>query len=158
MLKKLPQPIWISTGATSGFWQEVCYENLPPYCSHCLKIGHSSSNCRKIVGANDSKGKEVAAISSLAKKGVRPQEETGLVAYKSATYDKQQWVPKPSTTESTVAVANSKTQTSKTVVEKIIQSNYHPVRLPQSHDAAGASQEPDTLEALEVRNASAKKV
>ncbi|KAI5667265.1 hypothetical protein M9H77_17118 [Catharanthus roseus] len=123
-----------------------------------VQIGHSSSNCRKIVGANDSKGKEVAAISSLAKKGVRPQEETGLVAYKSATYDKQQWVPKPSTTESTVAVANSKTQTSKTVVEKIIQSNYHPVRLPQSHDAAGASQEPDTLEALEVRNASAKKV
>lgn len=65
LLKQLPQHTWIGIGEVSGFWQDVCYENLLPYCSHCLKMRHSYSNCRKIVGANDLNGKKTSILSKL---------------------------------------------------------------------------------------------
>lgn len=42
--KPLPRRIWIGQGE-EGFWQSVVYEDLPPYCAACEKIGHSVGDC-----------------------------------------------------------------------------------------------------------------
>lgn len=121
-------------------------------------MGHSSSNCRKIVGANDTNWKKVVAPSFFAEKCVRPPEEAPSAAEKSATFDKQQWVPKAASTDSIAVAPNTKTQTSDTAGEKSVQCNIHPVRLPLSNDVAGTSQKPDVVEVLEMQNTSAEKV
>ncbi|KAL9679188.1 hypothetical protein QQ045_017044 [Rhodiola kirilowii] len=47
--KDLPNEVWISTGAESGFWQEIVYENRLQYCSKCHLHGHLLSTCRKVI-------------------------------------------------------------------------------------------------------------
>ena len=45
LLQKFPSRIWIGCG-NSGFWQQVSYENVPKYCTVCLKLGHGHSECK----------------------------------------------------------------------------------------------------------------
>ncbi|KAL9676148.1 hypothetical protein QQ045_004361 [Rhodiola kirilowii] len=45
--KVLPDELWISTGADSGFWQKVVYESHLLYCSKCRLHGHDLVKCRK---------------------------------------------------------------------------------------------------------------
>ncbi|KAI5677379.1 hypothetical protein M9H77_08329 [Catharanthus roseus] len=61
LLKELPGRIWIGTGVGKGFWHSVFYEDLPPYRSHCKKIGHDSSNCKELI-----------LVRSAGKDGVDP--------------------------------------------------------------------------------------
>lgn len=49
LLKELPARIWIGTGVGKGFWHSTLYEDLPPYYSRCKKVGHDSSNCKKML-------------------------------------------------------------------------------------------------------------
>lgn len=49
LLKELLAIIWIGIGVGKGFWQFVLYEDLPPYCSHCKKVRHDYSNCKKLL-------------------------------------------------------------------------------------------------------------
>ncbi|XP_043717831.1 uncharacterized protein LOC122665759 [Telopea speciosissima] len=44
--KSLPDRVWIGYGS-GGFYQKVLYERLPSYCTHCSKLGHAVSDCRK---------------------------------------------------------------------------------------------------------------
>ncbi|KAI5663628.1 hypothetical protein M9H77_22951 [Catharanthus roseus] len=83
LLKQLQQRIWIGVGAIYGFWQDVCYENLPPYCAHCLKMGHSYSNGCQIIGPKDPNGKKPAGTSFVADKGIKPLDKS--VSYASCS-------------------------------------------------------------------------
>ncbi|XP_068659390.1 uncharacterized protein [Aristolochia californica] len=44
LLKELPKRLWIGFGKR-GFGQEITYENMPSYCTHCLLQGHSAKTC-----------------------------------------------------------------------------------------------------------------
>lgn len=59
MLKPLPQWIWIGIAPFYIFWQAVLYEDVPTYCTHCSKFGHSASQCCKnTMGNNVLQGKK----------------------------------------------------------------------------------------------------
>lgn len=46
-VKKDPKT-WLWVGDESwGFWQKVEYENLPPFCHFCSRVGHIESSCHK---------------------------------------------------------------------------------------------------------------
>lgn len=49
LLKGIATIIWISTRDGKGFWQTILYEDLPLYYSHCKRIGHDSSKCKKLL-------------------------------------------------------------------------------------------------------------
>ena len=39
--------VWITVKGESGFWQRIVPENMPPYCSSCLRLGHYKEECKK---------------------------------------------------------------------------------------------------------------
>ncbi|KAL9659244.1 hypothetical protein QQ045_024044 [Rhodiola kirilowii] len=45
--KEMPDEVWVVTGAESGFWQKIVYENKTEYCIKCKLHGHSINDCRK---------------------------------------------------------------------------------------------------------------
>ena len=47
---ELLEKIWIGQGS-SGFWQQIEYENLLIYCSFCQKLGHNEDQCHHHPGA-----------------------------------------------------------------------------------------------------------
>lgn len=158
-LKHSSQRIWIGTGAASRFWQDVCYENLPPYCSHCLKMGHSSSHCRIIVGTNDSNGKKAAAAPSTSTaKASWPSEDAPSVADKSAISDKEQWVPKAASAVSTAASPTTTKHTSEIAAENAVQFTVAVAEPPLFKDAAGTSQDAGVVEVLEMPNKNAETI
>lgn len=61
LLKSLLARIWIGTGGSTNFWQRVCYEDLPSYCNHCLKIGLSPNQCKKTINPASSNPKKQPA-------------------------------------------------------------------------------------------------
>lgn len=48
LLKVFPARVWIGIGVRKRFWQSFLFENLLSYCSHCKKIGHDPSSCKKL--------------------------------------------------------------------------------------------------------------
>lgn len=61
LLKSLLARIWIGTGGSTNFWQRVCYEDLPSYCNHFLKIGLSPNQCKKTINRASSNPKKQPA-------------------------------------------------------------------------------------------------
>nr|XP_027096078.1 uncharacterized protein LOC113715975 [Coffea arabica] len=45
LLKQLTQRVWIGNGDHEGFWQALIPENMPKYCSHCFRQGHTQDYC-----------------------------------------------------------------------------------------------------------------
>ncbi|KAI5682107.1 hypothetical protein M9H77_03335 [Catharanthus roseus] len=39
--------VWIGTGSSKGFWQLIAYEDLPSYCTNCIRIGHATIACKE---------------------------------------------------------------------------------------------------------------
>jgi hypothetical protein len=51
LLKVLSRRFWIWNGSSArkGFWQDIIYEDLPLFCNHCLRLGHSRDTCTFLV-------------------------------------------------------------------------------------------------------------
>ncbi|XP_027158576.1 uncharacterized protein LOC113760210 [Coffea eugenioides] len=45
LLKPLTLRVWIGNGDHEGFWQALILENMPKYCSHCFRQGHTQNEC-----------------------------------------------------------------------------------------------------------------
>lgn len=45
LLKDRTSQVWIGMGSADGFWQQIEYENVPSYCTHCWHVGHSELVC-----------------------------------------------------------------------------------------------------------------
>ncbi|XP_071929043.1 uncharacterized protein [Coffea arabica] len=45
--------ILVAVEGESGFWQKIVPDNIPPYCSSCWRLGHSSSNCKNNVSKGE---------------------------------------------------------------------------------------------------------
>ncbi|CAM8896502.1 unnamed protein product [Rhodiola kirilowii] len=98
MLKGFPEEIWISTGADSGFWQKIVYENRLDYCTNCKLHGHSIQNCRKVKlrreaehriwDARDEFGLPVGLPSTAMGTGVMSQSKAKKVN-SAATFEKE---------------------------------------------------------------------
>lgn len=67
--KDHPFRVWLGCGGR-GFWQPIDYENIPSYCSHCLRLGHTANDC-KVLPPNlidNSVGRDkVSNVASLRK-------------------------------------------------------------------------------------------
>ncbi|KAL9675441.1 hypothetical protein QQ045_003643 [Rhodiola kirilowii] len=74
--KEMSEEVWIATGAETGFWQKIVYENMLEYCVTCKLHGHTINNCRKhkhrqkeerrIWEAHDEHGLPIAKPHTLA--------------------------------------------------------------------------------------------
>ena len=57
VLKNFPNRVWLGSG-NGGFWQSMEYENIPKYCTKCLRQGHTLAGCKReenrknVVGPN----------------------------------------------------------------------------------------------------------
>ncbi|KAG9451212.1 hypothetical protein H6P81_011177 [Aristolochia fimbriata] len=51
LLKEPPRRGWVGIGE-EGFWQDMCYQRLPPYCINCREQGHSSKTCRVHINSD----------------------------------------------------------------------------------------------------------
>lgn len=47
LIKEQPHRVWTITGYNKSFLQKISYENLPNYCSYCMKMGHAPNVCKK---------------------------------------------------------------------------------------------------------------
>lgn len=45
--KELPDKIWIGN-EYSGYWQNIEYSNVPPYCRICFTLGHKNKCCSMV--------------------------------------------------------------------------------------------------------------
>nr|XP_018632189.1 uncharacterized protein LOC108948042 [Nicotiana tomentosiformis] len=90
LLKPLLTSVWVGDGdddsPLKGFEQKLEYENVPKYCKHCKKLGHSLINCRVLerrrINENrdtETKSNETPKLGALLEKE-RPAEEKKAVA------------------------------------------------------------------------------
>ncbi|XP_068660005.1 uncharacterized protein [Aristolochia californica] len=70
LLKDLPRQVWVGVGE-GGFWQDIHYEKLPPFCTHCRQQGHSAKVCQ----ANRSNSQAKAA-------NLKPRTKTSNIQIK----------------------------------------------------------------------------
>ncbi|XP_031111987.1 uncharacterized protein LOC116015961 [Ipomoea triloba] len=62
--------MWIGAGV-KGFWQRICYDFIPKYCTECCCFGHLVNNCRRkkkigeegedITGGGNGEGEQAPA-------------------------------------------------------------------------------------------------
>ncbi|GAA0182773.1 hypothetical protein LIER_30423 [Lithospermum erythrorhizon] len=46
-----------------GFWQTVEYEDVPPYCSKCLHMGHRLEHCKRDLEKEQGKGQKAPYVN-----------------------------------------------------------------------------------------------
>nr|XP_027122138.1 uncharacterized protein LOC113739091 [Coffea arabica] len=46
LLKPLGSRVWVAVEGATGFWQNIVPDELPAYCSGCLRLGHSVTDCK----------------------------------------------------------------------------------------------------------------
>ncbi|XP_068659856.1 cysteine-rich receptor-like protein kinase 44 isoform X2 [Aristolochia californica] len=82
LLKDLPRQIWIGVGE-GGFWQDLCYEKLPPYCTECRQQGHSTKACQ--ANRSNSQSKTAKLKPSIKNPNSQIKEEGRSQEYFSRT-------------------------------------------------------------------------
>ncbi|KAG9457830.1 hypothetical protein H6P81_002338 [Aristolochia fimbriata] len=58
----VPWRVWVGVGE-GGFWQDLCYERLPSYCTHCRQQGHSTKAC-EVKRSNSRTGNQKPRIKN----------------------------------------------------------------------------------------------
>ncbi|KAH0687341.1 hypothetical protein KY285_017901 [Solanum tuberosum] len=62
LLRPLVHNVWVGTEDDNtplrGFSQKIEYENIPKFCKHCRKLGHSMINCRVLERIKETEKKE----------------------------------------------------------------------------------------------------
>ncbi|XP_068635663.1 uncharacterized protein [Aristolochia californica] len=72
LLKEHPRQVWVGVGE-GGFWQDICYERLPSYCTDCREQGHSTQGCQ----ANGSDSRSTAKKSKPKMKNLNYSRASG---------------------------------------------------------------------------------
>ncbi|XP_027183870.1 uncharacterized protein LOC113782162 [Coffea eugenioides] len=149
LMKQRPSRVWIGTGQHDGFWQELVPENLPPYCSHCFRQGHTEVGCHVLHPALKpvKVGGDGERLGQPAERGIKPrqrqregvQDSTALVANSAAVEEaaatKVSGLEPPSETAALVE--------SQAMVGAMVSTS-------QSAGATAALAEPQTVVAVEV--------
>lgn len=47
LLKTSLACVWIGLASGNGIWQDISYEDVPPFCSGCLRMERSVQNYKK---------------------------------------------------------------------------------------------------------------
>ncbi|XP_060170350.1 uncharacterized protein LOC132601267 [Lycium barbarum] len=71
LLKPLIHSIWVETedenSPLRGYSQKIEYENIPKYCKHCKKLGHSMIDYRALIKKKEMEKKEAQQKAQLDK-------------------------------------------------------------------------------------------
>ncbi|GAA0153431.1 hypothetical protein LIER_11673 [Lithospermum erythrorhizon] len=53
----------IDSSIVDGFWQTIEYDDVPPYCSKCLHMGHRLEDCKRDLEKEQGKGQKAPYVN-----------------------------------------------------------------------------------------------